>query len=91
MVAQAGISADVLEGRIAAFLRQHPIDMVVRNVGRNNIWESKSRIKELESEVRRTYQACELVVAGESVPVIAREYTLPIPKVSNWRYKAQNI
>ncbi len=87
MVARTAISADALEGRIATFLHQHSLEKVVGNVARNNIWESEPRIQELELEVRRTYQACELVVAGKSVPAIARQYHLPVPKVSNWRYK----
>ncbi len=83
----ARISAEALEGRIAAFLQQHPLDTVVGNVARNAPWETRPRIHELESEVRRTYQACEAVIAGRSVPAIARQYGLPVHKVHNWRYK----
>ncbi len=87
MVARAGISADALEGRIATFLHQHQVNAVVDNVRRNNPWESEFRIEELESEVRRTYQACESVVTGKSVYAIARQYALPVHKVRNWHSK----
>jgi hypothetical protein len=72
--------------RIETFLGQYSLEDLVANVKRNNVWESKGRLKELEGEVERTYRAC-AALSTRGTKEITVNFNLPYARVNNWRHK----
>ena len=76
------------KARLRAFVSEHTLDEVVGNVRRNNPWETEKRLKEIEDEVRKHYQAVQLLTEpGRGERTVARETGLPLARIKGWIYK----